>query len=70
LAAVDGKPERMVILITMRDSSTGQDHMRVFSTLARKLIDEGFRNQMLAIDDSHKMVWFLNEQFDAPVDPI
>lgn len=63
--AVDGQPVRMVILITMQDSSTGRDHMHVFSTLARKLMDEGFRNQMLAIDDSHKMVRFLDDQFDA-----
>lgn len=63
--AVDSKPVRMVILITMQDSSTSHDHMHVFSTLARKLMDEGFRNQLLAIDDPHKMVRFLDDQFDA-----
>jgi mannitol/fructose-specific phosphotransferase system IIA component (Ntr-type) len=62
--AVDSKPVHMVILIAMQDSPIADDHMQVFSTLARKLMNEDFRSQLLAMDDSHKMARYLDEQFD------
>jgi fructose-specific PTS system IIA-like component len=45
--AADGMPVRMVFLLATRATSPDQAHMRVFSRLARGLMDAGFRSQLL-----------------------
>jgi fructose-specific PTS system IIA-like component len=63
--AVDSEPVRMIIFIAMREPQAGNDHMQVFSRLARKLMNEDFRAQLLAITDSHQMVSYLGEQLES-----
>lgn len=64
--AVDSEPVRMIIFIAMRGSQVDNDHMQVFSRLARKLMNEDFRKQLLAITDSHQLVHYLGEQLEIP----
>ena len=54
----------MVIFIAMREPQADNDHMQVFSRLARKLMNEEFRKQLLAASDSHQMVQYLGEQLE------
>ena len=54
----------MIIFIAMRGPQVDNDHMQVFSRLARKLMNEDFREQLLAIRDSHHMVRYLGEQLE------
>ncbi len=54
--SADGTPVRMVILLAIRESGENGAHMKVFSKLARKLMDEEFRGRLMEIDDPGEMV--------------
>ena len=64
--AIDSEPVHMIIFIAMRGPQVDNDHMQVFSRLARKLMDEHFRERLLAIPDSLGMVRYLAEQLEIP----
>src|SRR6202000_841527 len=49
--SIDGDPVRLVILLALRESNQNGTHMKVFSRLARKLMDEEFRGRLMQIDD-------------------
>jgi multiphosphoryl transfer protein len=57
--AADHEPVRMVILIAMRALNNDNDHMQVFSELARKLMNEDFRERLLSFQDAATMVHYL-----------
>jgi fructose-specific PTS system IIA-like component len=57
--AADHEPVRMVILIAMRELSSASDHMQVFSELARKLMNEDFRERLLTFHDASAMRKYL-----------
>ena len=64
--AVDDQPVECVILLAMRESDKDGTHMKVFSTLARKLMHEEFRAGMLAARDSNAVLTYLAEQLELP----
>jgi multiphosphoryl transfer protein len=53
--AADHEPVRMVILIAMRELNSANNHMQVFSELARKLMNEDFRERLLTFHDASAM---------------
>lgn len=57
----DEEPVRVVILLAMREADAHGGHMRVFSKLARQVMHESFRQQLIDADDPEKMVGFLTE---------
>ncbi len=57
----------MIVLIAMREPQTDNGHMQVFSKLARKLMNEEFREHLLAIEDSRNIVQYLGEQLNISV---
>ena len=59
---VDHERVRMVILIAMREQQSANGHMQVFSELARKLMNEDFRERLLAIQDAPEMMQYLGTQ--------
>ncbi|HZE80606.1 MAG TPA: phosphoenolpyruvate--protein phosphotransferase [Candidatus Polarisedimenticolia bacterium] len=65
--SVDSSPVRMIVLIVMREPQTDNGHMQVFSKLARKLMNEEFREHLLAIEDSRNMMRYLGEELDISV---
>jgi multiphosphoryl transfer protein len=62
--SVDGQPVTMVVLIALRDPSNGTRHMQIFSTLARKLMNDDFRDHLLSIKTAQEMVAYVNQQLD------
>ena len=60
--SVDDQPVSMVILIALRYPSSAGRHMQVFSILGRKLMNDDFRENLLAIDSPHDVVTYLTEQ--------
>lgn len=46
--SVDGTPVQIVILLAARESDSGNEHLKVFSRLARNLMDEDFRERLLS----------------------
>ncbi len=62
--SVDTKPVNMIILIAMRESQNPTRHMKVFSKLARKLMNEDFRAQLLAVKNAQDMTTYLAQQLE------
>jgi multiphosphoryl transfer protein len=65
--SLDGEPVRMVILLALRETGKNGSHMQVFSRLARKLMNEEFRERLLSADDPASLVSQLGQELDAAV---
>lgn len=57
--SIDDLPVQFVILLAIRESGRDDAHMRIFSKLARKLMHEEFREQLLGAQTSDAVVSFL-----------
>lgn len=66
--AQDGQPVSCAILLAVRASGDAREHMRRFSTLARRLVDEAFRARVLAAPDAASLLSVL-EGVSAPAVP-
>jgi multiphosphoryl transfer protein len=62
--SLDNLPVEFVILLAMRATGAGNEHLRVFSKLARKLMNEEFRQALLAAHDSTSIVTYLNSELE------
>ena len=62
--SVDGQRVRCVILLAMRESDKDGTHMKVFSTLARKLMHEEFRAGLLGARDRDAVLAFLTKELE------
>ncbi len=60
--SVDGEHVRMVVLLALRDSEVANSHMQVFSSLARKLMNDGFRQHLLKVNTAAEVTAYLAEQ--------
>jgi fructose-specific PTS system IIA-like component len=60
--SIHGEPVSMVVLLALRKSDVANTHMQVFSSLARKLDDEAFRQHLLRIETVEQVTTFLAEQ--------
>lgn len=58
--ALDGNPVQMVIFLAAPESADSNAHLRVFSRLARNLMDEGFRKRLLNAQDQDATMALLN----------
>ena len=61
--SVDAVPVRVVIGMAL-GATQNDDHMQVFSVLARKIMTDDFRRQLLAINDSATLLSYLSEQLN------
>jgi multiphosphoryl transfer protein len=64
--SVDGEQVRMVVMLSLRDSEAANTHMQVFSSLARKLMNEDFRHQLLKLETPHQTTTYLAEELGIP----
>jgi fructose-specific PTS system IIA-like component len=62
----DGEPVRMVVLLALRKSEVANIHMQVFSSLARKLDDEDFRQHLLEFETPEQVTTYLADQLGLP----
>jgi fructose-specific PTS system IIA-like component len=53
-------PVQMVILLAARESDSSNAHLQTFSRLARKLMDEDFRNRLLQAENEDALLFALN----------
>jgi len=60
--SIDGRPVNCMILLATRAAQQNGTHMQVFSKLARKLMNEDFRNRLLAAPDRDAILSFLTEE--------
>jgi fructose-specific PTS system IIA-like component len=64
--SVDREPVCMIVLIALRDPETESRHMQVFSTLARKLMNDEFREHLLKVGTASEVTTFLARQLGLP----
>jgi len=66
--SVNGESVSMVVLLALRNSEfANTTHMQVFSTLARKLMNEEFRQHLLKITTANQVTTYLAEQLGIPL---
>ena len=65
--SLDGAPVRMVILLAIRESGDNGLHMKIFSRLARKLMNDEFRERLLNLDDPAGLIAFLGRELDGEI---
>jgi mannitol/fructose-specific phosphotransferase system IIA component (Ntr-type) len=57
--ATDGQPTSVAVLLALRESASGTEHMQVFSQLARSLMHEEFRKSVMGSASSDSLMRFL-----------
>jgi len=63
--SLDDQPVNVVILMAIRDADKANGHMKIFSQLARKVMDETFREQIAVESDSVALCAFLKASLNA-----
>ena len=66
-AALDGKPVNMVILLAVRESDANNSHMQVLAKLARRLMNESFRQELGSLERSPEIMEFLSRELELSV---
>ncbi len=51
--SMDGQPVRVVLLLAVPAADTAGTHMKIFATLARRLMHESFRERLLSANDAN-----------------
>lgn len=64
--SIHGEQVRMVVLLALRKSEVASTHMQVFSSLARKLDEEDFRQHLLEFETPEQVTTYLAEQLGLP----
>jgi fructose-specific PTS system IIA-like component len=64
--SIHGEQVRMVVLLALRKSEAANTHMQVFSSLARKMDDEAFRQHLLRLESAEEVTTYLAEQLGLP----
>lgn len=52
----DGEPVRMAILIAVAEEAPGDAHLRLIASLSRRLMNDGFRDALLSVQDEAGVV--------------
>ncbi|HKT22959.1 MAG TPA: phosphoenolpyruvate--protein phosphotransferase, partial [Terriglobales bacterium] len=63
-AALDGKPVSMVILLAVRESDANNSHMQVLAKLARRLMNESFRQEFGSLERPTEIMAFLSRELE------
>lgn len=67
--SIQGERVRMVVTLAMRKSESTNSHMQVFSSLARKLDEDTFRESLLALQTPEQITAYLSEQLGLVPSP-
>jgi multiphosphoryl transfer protein len=68
-----GEPVNMVVLLALRDlavanTEVANTHMQVFSSLARKLVNDDFRQHLLKVKTPQEVTSYLAYELDIPLE--
>ncbi|MDQ0162874.1 PTS sugar transporter subunit IIA [Bacillus alveayuensis] len=58
--SVDGTPAKLIFMIAVPEESAGNEHLKILQMLSRKLMDETFREQLLAVQTNEEAYQLLN----------
>jgi phosphoenolpyruvate-protein phosphotransferase len=65
--SIDGEPVWMVILLAVRESDANNSHMQVLARLARKLMNEPFRQHLMKLSSSRDILAYLSQELEIPM---
>jgi multiphosphoryl transfer protein len=65
--SVDEKPVHMVLLLAIRESDPSNNHMQVLAKLARKLMNQEFRQQLARFEDARNILSYLSQELEIPL---
>jgi len=65
--SLDGERVSTVILLAVRESDPNNTHMQVLAKLARKLINERFRETLSKLNQAQKILKYLSEELEIPI---
>jgi len=65
--SLDGKPVQMVVLLAVHESDANNSHMKVLAKLARKLMNEEFRDRLMKLSDSGRILSYLSRELEIPL---
>ncbi len=65
--SVDGNPVNTVIMLAMNERDRGNTHLKVFSTLARRLMHEDFRDRIADAPDENALYAFVAGELDMDI---
>ena len=65
--SLDGQPVRVVILLALSEANHDRAHMKIFSRLARKLMDEHFRARLMEIQNPGEMVSHVGSELEESI---
>ncbi|MGD0743716.1 MAG: phosphoenolpyruvate--protein phosphotransferase [Verrucomicrobiota bacterium] len=63
--SLDGQPVRVVILLTIRETNSATEHMKIFARLARRVMDEHFRQELEEEMDATGLCAFLRKSLQV-----
>ena len=63
--SLDGKPVGFIILLAMRDSNDDNSHMKIFAQLAKKVMDDDFREKLNGFKAAKEMLMFLERNIET-----
>lgn len=58
-ASLDGKPVQAVFMIAVPEEAAGNDHLKILIAISRKLIDDEFREKLLAVESASQLTALL-----------
>lgn len=58
--SLDGEPVKAAFMIAVPEAAAGNEHLQILIAISRKLIDDEFREQLLAVEDSEQLKKLLN----------
>lgn len=57
--SLDGNPVNMFFMIGVPEEQAGNEHLKILSSISRKLIHEDFRNQLINSQNSNEVIAIL-----------
>ncbi|UOQ84860.1 PTS fructose transporter subunit IIABC [Gracilibacillus salinarum] len=60
-SSLDGSDAKLIFMIAVPEESAGDAHLKILQMLSRKLMDENFRNQLLAVQTEEEAMKLLEE---------
>jgi len=62
--SLDGAPVRVVILLAVREADASNSHMQVLAKLARKLMNEGFRERLMQLEGIPEILAYVSGELE------
>jgi len=62
--SLDGAPVRIVILLAVREADASNSHMQVLAKLARKLMNEAFRERLMQLDGTGEILTYVSGELE------